>query len=76
MQYEVKFEHLLCTKGMSDALLNNHFKLYEGYVTNFNKLNDVGRDGKRRKFGTPNFQVNRRQLGMNGMRLHELFLEI
>ena len=77
MQYEVKsFEHLLCTKGMSDALLNNHFKLYEGYVTNFNKLNDtlVAME-KEGKFGTPEFSELNRRLGWewNGMRLHELY---
>ena len=42
MAYEAKnFEHLLGTKGLSDQLLKNHFTLYQGYVTNTNKLADT-----------------------------------
>jgi hypothetical protein len=33
-----KFDHLLGLPGMSDALLTNHFTLYEGYVKNTNTL--------------------------------------
>ena len=59
-------------------LLKNHFTLYQGYVTNFNKLNDIlvamEKDGK---FGTPEFAELNRRLGWewNGMRLHELYFE-
>ncbi len=70
------FSHLLGLPGLSDALLTNHFKLYEGYVTNFNKLNDtlVAME-KEGKFGTPEFSELNRRLGWewNGMRLHELY---
>ena len=39
MEYEQKnFESLLGTKGLSDALLQNHFKLYAGYVKRTNGL--------------------------------------
>ena len=77
MQYEVKnFEHILGTKGMSDTLLKNHFKLYEGYVKNFNMLNDtlVAME-KEGKFGTQEFAELNRRFGWewNGMRLHELY---
>jgi len=70
------FSHLLGLSGLSDALLNNHFKLYEGYVTNFNKLNDIlVAMEKEGKFGTPEFSELNRRLGWewNGMRLHELY---
>ena len=32
------YEHLLGTPGFSDALLKNHFTLYEGYVKNTNTI--------------------------------------
>ena len=53
--YEPKsYDHLLGTPGFSDQLLKNHFTLYQGYVTNFNKLNDILVDlEKNDKFGTP-----------------------
>jgi len=42
MTYEAKnFESLLGTKGLSDQLLKNHFTLYQGYVTNTNKVADA-----------------------------------
>lgn len=77
MPYESKnFDHLLGTPGFSDQLLKNHFTLYQGYVTNFNKLNDIlvsmEKDGK---FGTPEYSELNRRFGweFNGMRLHELY---
>lgn len=77
MNYEQKnFDSLLGIKGLSDTLLKNHFTLYAGYVTNFNKLNDIlvamEKDGK---FGVPEYAELNRRLGweFNGMRLHELY---
>lgn len=70
------FSHLLGLPGFSDQLLGNHFKLYEGYVMNFNKLNDIlVAMEKEGKFGTPEFAELNRRLGWewNGMRLHELY---
>ncbi len=70
------YEHLLGVKGFSDNLLKNHFKLYEGYVTNMNKLNDVLVEmEKEEKWGAPAFAELNRRLGweFNGMRLHELY---
>lgn len=76
MQFEPKnFEGLLGTKGFSDQLLKNHFTLYQGYVTNTNKLGDalsaLSNDGK---FGAE-FAEMKRRFGweFNGMRLHELY---
>jgi Fe-Mn family superoxide dismutase len=73
-----KFDHLLGLAGFSDQLLKNHFTLYEGYVNNINKLNDilVGLE-KEDKFSTPEFAELNRRFGWewNGMRLHELYFE-
>ena len=66
------FSHLLGLAGMSDALLSNHFTLYQGYVTNTNKLVDLM---KEKEAGTPEFAELHRRFGWewNGMRLHELY---
>lgn len=66
------FSQLLGISGMSDALLNNHFTLYQGYVTNTNKLIDLM---KEKEVGTPEFAELHRRFGWewNGMRLHELY---
>ena len=79
MPYEAKkFEHLLGLSGFSDQLLKDHFTLYQGYVANFNKLNDIlvamEKDGK---FGTPEYAELNRRFGweFNGMRLHEYYFE-
>jgi len=77
MKYEVKnFENLLGMEGFSDDLLKNHFKLYEGYVLNFNKLNDILLAmEKAGNFSSPEFAELNRRFGweFNGMRLHELY---
>ncbi len=66
------FSHLLGITGMSDSLLNNHFTLYQGYVTNTNKLIELM---KTKEAGTPEFAELHRRFGWewNGMRLHELY---
>ena len=52
------FSHLLGLDGLSDALLNNHFTLYQGYVTNTNKLIDLM---KEKEAGTPEYaELHRR----------------
>ncbi|KKU80462.1 MAG: Superoxide dismutase [Parcubacteria group bacterium GW2011_GWA1_47_8] len=71
--YEAKnFEALLGTEGFSDILLRNHFTLYEGYVSNTNKLVDLLRTVE---LGTPAWNELKRRFGWewNGMRLHELY---
>ena len=77
MPYETKnFERLLGTPGFSDALLKNHFSLYQGYVTNLNKsietLNGMLKEGKG---SLPEFAELKRRFGweFNGMRLHEFY---
>jgi len=62
--------------GFSETLLKNHFTLYQGYVTNTNKvldtLDQLTKDGKT---ATPEFAELKRRLGweFNGMRLHEFY---
>lgn len=71
--YEPKdFSHLLGITGMSDALLNNHFTLYQGYVKQTNALMEKC---KTLEAGTPEYAELHRRFGWewNGMRLHELY---
>jgi Fe-Mn family superoxide dismutase len=72
MYQPTNFDHLLGTPGFSDRLLKNHFTLYQGYVTNTNKLMELipGKEP-----GTPEFAELKRRFGWewNGMRLHELY---
>lgn len=73
MNYEPKnFERLLGTEGFSDALLRNHFTLYEGYVSNVNKVYDFL---KTSEVGIPPWNELKRRFGWewDGMRLHELY---
>jgi superoxide dismutase, Fe-Mn family len=77
MKYEaMNFEKLLGTEGFSDQLLTNHFTLYNGYVTNTNKLMEEFIElEKQGKAGTPQYAELKRRFGweFNGMRLHELY---
>jgi Fe-Mn family superoxide dismutase len=79
MAYEAKdYGKLIGMEGFSDTLLNNHFTLYKGYVTNTNKALDtlaaMLKDGK---ITTPEFAEIKRRFGweFNGMRLHEYYFE-
>jgi Fe-Mn family superoxide dismutase len=77
MKYEPKnFDHLLGTKGLSDVLLKTHFSLYQGYVTNTNKLVErLSRLVEDGKTGMPEYGELKRRFGweFNGMRLHEYY---
>ena len=79
MNYTAKdYTKLLGTPGFSETLLKNHFTLYQGYVTNTNKVLDIlGLMVKDGKTATPEFAELKRRLGweFNGMRLHELYFE-
>jgi Fe-Mn family superoxide dismutase len=79
MAYEAKdYSKLIGIAGFSDTMLNNHFTLYKGYVTNTNKAMDtlaaMLKDGKT---GIPEFAEMKRRFGweFNGMRLHEYYFE-
>ncbi|BEH10850.1 MULTISPECIES: superoxide dismutase [Geobacter] len=79
MAYEAKdYSKLIGMAGFSEALLKNHFTLYQGYVTNTNKVLDILAkmlaDGAT---ATPEYAELKRRLGweFNGMRLHEFYFE-
>jgi Fe-Mn family superoxide dismutase len=79
MSYTAKdYSNLIGMKGFSETLLKNHFTLYQGYVTNTNKvLEALDKLAKENKFSTPEFAELKRRLGweFNGMRLHEYYFE-
>ena len=79
MNFEPKnYDHLLGTPGFSDQMLKNHFTLYQGYVTNVNKLSgDLVMSAEQGWIGTPGFAEMKRRLGweFDGMRLHELYFD-
>lgn len=79
MTYNAKdYSNLIGMQGFSETLLKNHFTLYQGYVTNTNKvLETLGQMLKDGKQGTPEYAELKRRLGweFNGMRLHELYFE-
>jgi len=79
MAYTAKdYSRLLGMQGFSDTLLKNHFTLYQGYVTNTNKLMEtLGQMLKEGKTATPEFAELKRRFGweFNGMRLHEYYFE-
>jgi len=72
------YSKLIGMEGLSEALLKNHFTLYQGYVTNTTKLIEVFPQMlKEDKVSTPEFAELRRRFGweFNGMRLHEYYFE-
>jgi superoxide dismutase, Fe-Mn family len=72
------FIGLLGLPGFSDAMLNNHFELYQGYVKNANALlGDLEQMRKDRRLeGAPAAEV-RRRFGweFDSIRLHEFYFE-
>lgn len=79
MSYAAKdYAKLIGMEGFSETLLKNHFTLYQGYVTNTNKVLDtlaqMLKDGK---VGSYEYAELKRRLGweFNGMRLHEYYFE-
>jgi superoxide dismutase, Fe-Mn family len=79
MDYSAKdYSNLLGMQGFSKTLLENHFTLYQGYVSNTNKLSDLLtgmlREGKSI---TPEYAELKRRFAFefNGMRLHEYYFE-
>ena len=77
MAYQAKdYGSLIGMEGFSDTLLKNHFTLYQGYVTNTNRLMDtLAAMLKEGKTGVPEYAELKRRLGFefNGMRLHEYY---
>ena len=78
-RYEAKqFPRMKGLSGISDGLLQDHYKLYEGYVKNVNELTaqleGMAKEGKG-KGTNPAFAEMTRRLGFEygGMVLHELY---
>ena len=72
MHTKKDFTHLLGVEGFSDGLLQDHFKLYEGYIANTNKLIEKLASVE---LGTPEYAELKRRFAWewNGMRMHELY---
>ncbi len=78
--YSPKKWDLSGLQGISDATLEMHFGLYEGYVKNVNLLNEhleVVRDARKAAGGNPAFAELVRRFGFeyDGMRLHEYYFD-
>ena len=77
--YKVKQYNLSGLNGISDQTLEVHFKLYEGYVKETNRLNEeiqgFLRGGKVDHEAMPEYSELKRRLGFeyNGMVLHEFY---
>lgn len=75
--YEPKnFDYLLGLGKLSDSTLKTHFLLYQGYVSNVNKLIEaLKKMTEEEKFGSPEWNELKRRFGweFNGMRLHEYY---
>jgi len=70
------FSNLIGMEGFSETLLRNHFTLYQGYVNNTNKLQELL--GIKPKDATnPEYAELKRRFGFefNGMRLREYYFE-
>ncbi|QXE91942.1 Fe-Mn family superoxide dismutase [Geomonas subterranea] len=73
-----EYSQLIGMPGFSEALLNNHFTLYQGYVKNSNALDEqLMQMCKEGKGSEPVFAELKRRFGweFNGMKLHELYFE-
>jgi len=79
MGYTAKdYGKLIGMEGFSETLLKNHFTLYQGYVTNTNKVLDTLKQMLAEgKTAAPEYAELKRRLGweFNGMRLHEYYFE-
>jgi len=79
MQYKIRQFDLSGLKGISDATLEQHFKLYEGYVMQtsklLQKLAEFSKNGGVDEKRMAEFSELKRRLGFeyNGMVLHELY---
>ncbi len=72
------FTNLIGMQGFSKELLVNHFTLYQGYVTNVNKiLEELKLLTEGGKTATPLYAELKRRLGWeyNGMVLHEFYFQ-
>jgi len=79
--YKPRQFNLSGLNGISDKTLEMHFKLYEGYVSETNRLNEkisaILANGKVDQEEVPEYSELTRRLGFeyNGMVLHEYYFE-
>src|SRR3990170_6086667 len=77
--YQAKQFKLSGLQGISDQTLEMHFKLYEGYIKETNrlteKISDLLKDGQVDQEEMPAYSELTRRLGFeyNGMVLHEYY---
>ena len=72
------YDRLIGLAGLSEQLLKNHFTLYQGYVTNTNKLADaLAVLLQEDKTAAPEYAELKRRFGWeyNGIRLHEYYFD-
>ncbi len=79
MEFKLRdFSKLIGKTPLSEKLLQNHFKLYEGYVANTNSLLDLMKKlVSEGNSSSPLFAELKRRFAWewNGVRLHELYFE-
>ncbi len=77
MGYQAQdYGSLIGMAGFSETLLSNHFTLYQGYVTNTNRLAEtLATMLAEGRTATPEYAELKRRIGFefNGMRLHEYY---
>jgi Fe-Mn family superoxide dismutase len=77
IKYEAKtFSALAGLKGITPVEIEEHLKLYKGYVNNVNLLREkIGKLLEKGETDTPEFSELSRRVGfeINGMRCHELY---
>ncbi|MDX2083872.1 MAG: superoxide dismutase [Candidatus Melainabacteria bacterium] len=69
-------QYTLTLDGLSQEQLEQHYKLYQGYVANTNTLNErIAELIQQGKTGTPEYNEMKRRFGFeySGMRLHEFY---
>ena len=66
------YSNIIGMEGFSETSLKNHLTLYQGYVTNTNKLHEL-LSSKAKDATNPEYAELKRRFGFefNGMRLHE-----
>jgi len=75
--YQAKdYSNLIGMEGFSETLLKNHFALYQGYVNNTNKIQELLKN-MTKDAANPGYAELKRRFGFefNGMRLHEYYFE-
>ncbi|MFA6135776.1 MAG: Fe-Mn family superoxide dismutase [Candidatus Paceibacterota bacterium] len=78
MYISKNYDNLLGLEGFSENALKTHFTLYQGYVSNTNKLVEKLQEAREKgEVDTPEYAEIQRRLGweFNGMRLHEYYFE-